>query len=593
MNKKHFFFGMCAALAFAGCSSDDLTTGEGTQNEAGQHYLAVSIVATPDAYGTKAVTDADNYTDGEPAENAIKKVRFYFFGDDGSATAVKSNGSNYYDWTPADTDKNLSGDAPNVEESLNATIVISTKDGDRMPSKMLAVLNPDAAGLTESPKTISLEDLRNKTADYTATLSQENGFVMVSSVYASAGKDRVSTSTIQATNMATSESEAKANPVVVYVERNVAKVSVGFTDAVTKTDDDLIALTDKNGNALTATVNGETKQIYLKTTGWNLTANTELGYLSKHIDPTWKSTLFQGGQEWNYYQFFRSFWAFNVNSSGTTGNDIAGYDYKTYNEIGATALNGSSVIYTNENAASTYSTGMQRAYPTQVIVGGQLGYLNADNQFTALELADYAGVEYIGETALKNQMAQFVNLYKMSTSLDGKTITYTKVTPDELEFVTESASQNYKNATWGSQDNKGGRYYVRLALTDEAKAQTGGDGNTVKWSLSNAEGSAAATDAQIAEALQAAGHAKLWKDGMTYYYFKVRHLADKDEGMYGVVRNHFYQCSISAVYGLGTPVYNPDEVIYPETPVDNDSYVAAQIKILSWRVVPSTVTLGE
>lgn len=62
-------------------------------------------------------------------------------------------------------------------------------------------------------------------------------------------------------------------------------------------------------------------------------------------------------------------------------------------------------------------------------------------------------------------------------------------------------------------------------------------------------------------------------------------------GAYGVVRNHSYQVVINSVTGLGTPVYNPDDVIDPEQPKDEESYLAARIKVLSWRVVKSTVDL--
>ena len=53
----------------------------------------------------------------------------------------------------------------------------------------------------------------------------------------------------------------------------------------------------------------------------------------------------------------------------------------------------------------------------------------------------------------------------------------------------------------------------------------------------------------------------------------------------GVVRNHIYAINVTKIAGLGTPVYNPDEIIYPETPEENEHYIAAQINILSWRVV--------
>ena len=64
-------------------------------------------------------------------------------------------------------------------------------------------------------------------------------------------------------------------------------------------------------------------------------------------------------------------------------------------------------------------------------------------------------------------------------------------------------------------------------------------------------------------------------------------------GLFGVVRNHIYQVNINKVQGLGTPVANPTEIIYPETPKDEDYYIAAKINILEWKRVTQEVNLGE
>ena len=75
--------------------------------------------------------------------------------------------------------------------------------------------------------------------------------------------------------------------------------------------------------------------------------------------------------------------------------------------------------------------------------------------------------------------------------------------------------------------------------------------------------------------------ALVWKSGMTYYFYEIKHL----ENQKGVVRNHIYDTKVTKITGLGTPVYNPDEIIYPEKPNENDHYIAAKINILSWRII--------
>lgn len=82
-------------------------------------------------------------------------------------------------------------------------------------------------------------------------------------------------------------------------------------------------------------------------------------------------------------------------------------------------------------------------------------------------------------------------------------------------------------------------------------------------------------------------------EGMTYYYTPIRHLANSktEWGYYGVVRNHSYRIIINTISGFGTPVYDPKEIIVPVIPKDTETYLAARINVLSWRVVTSGVDL--
>ena len=82
---------------------------------------------------------------------------------------------------------------------------------------------------------------------------------------------------------------------------------------------------------------------------------------------------------------------------------------------------------------------------------------------------------------------------------------------------------------------------------------------------------------------------------MTYYYTDIRHISDIEgkPGYYGVVRNHIYRVNITNIEGYGTPVYDENiEFETPEKPVDIDTYVAAQINILTWRVVDRNYELN-
>ena len=90
--------------------------------------------------------------------------------------------------------------------------------------------------------------------------------------------------------------------------------------------------------------------------------------------------------------------------------------------------------------------------------------------------------------------------------------------------------------------------------------------------------------------------AKIWAAG-GYYYVDIEHHAIsvvEGEGEDAVtvkksekalVRNHLYDIKITALSGLGTPVYDPDKIITPEKPDTDLSYIAAKINVLAWRVV--------
>jgi hypothetical protein len=49
--------------------------------------------------------------------------------------------------------------------------------------------------------------------------------------------------------------------------------------------------------------------------------------------------------------------------------------------------------------------------------------------------------------------------------------------------------------------------------------------------------------------------------------------------------------AINGVKGWGTPVYDPEFEVVPVKPTDKETYISAEISVLSWRVVSYDVTL--
>ena len=85
--------------------------------------------------------------------------------------------------------------------------------------------------------------------------------------------------------------------------------------------------------------------------------------------------------------------------------------------------------------------------------------------------------------------------------------------------------------------------------------------------------------------------ALLYSDGQTYYFVDIEHLGTA-AAKYGVVRNHSYGVNVEGITGLGTPVYDGDNnVDSPVTPSETESYIAARINVLTWKLVNSNVVL--
>lgn len=561
MKRNFLFMSVLASLFMVGCSQEEITPDSGTSanGEVNTSYMAVNLMSSD---VTRA---ADGYEDGTADENSVSKVRFYFFTENGAAANVKLQGNsfvNYYDWTPGKGDQkddtNLGDD---VESNLAATIVINTKSGDKLPQKMAAVLNP--TGLENV--SMSLSELKDVVADYVANgLTDKGKFVMFNSVYGKNGAE-FSAVPIEAVHLQKTVDLAKSNPVTIYVERSVAKVRVTLGSEIGFKDGKL-ALKDKDG--IDFKVDGQ--QVYLILDGWSLTADTDNGRLVKKIDPAWDSNWWNGTH--------RSFWAIN---SRTAKNRYHNY----------TGINTSfgSALYTNENAAKLNDevTINQAANDTKVILKGTL--CKADG--TPLTLVRHLGAYYADtystdasanlpllKKSILNQLAANGIGYYYETVEEGETVRK-QIDIDDLKIVVaeQVTDENSKN-----------NCYVHAQLVEAAASKT--------WYNTLAEDAEPMTDAVetingTLENKEIVDWALVWNSGMTYYYYEIVHHGTGAASTKGVVRNHVYDTKVTKIAGLGTPVYNPGLEIYPEKPDPNDHYIAAQINILSWRIVSDEYAL--
>lgn len=299
MKAKHLLASMFAALLFAGCSNEDgLTPDKGNENNGEPKFLTVSISATGGSL-TRALDGT--YEEGEQNENEVQKVRFYFFDQNGNAAKVKGdNGDSYLDVTDVEE---AGKDMNNVEKILESTLIIQTPQGDKIPTSVVAVVNPQ-----ENPKDVTSLDKLNEIISNNKTT---DGFIMSNSVYAN-GDKKMETVDV-AGHLYSNAEAAKQDPVIIHVERVLAKarLTVGLTandHGVYKTSSD-------------ASQKFDDEEIYVKFLGWNVTATAEESRLMKEINPTWSSNLFTSTILWNTADYHRSFWAVNpANMSYEWGN---------------------------------------------------------------------------------------------------------------------------------------------------------------------------------------------------------------------------------------------------------------------------------
>ena len=563
MKRNLLFMSVLASLFLVGCSQKEIVPGgEDNGKGSGSSFINVNLVSY--GTGTRAISP---YEDGTDEENKVTKVRFYFFTETGGPANVKLNGSsyvNYYDWTPGKDDVNP-GSNPDIEKKLSATIVIRTPAGDQVPQRIAAVLNP-----TENAKSRSLSELQSVAADYAnGNFTREGQFVMFNSVYAE-GSDEIVTQPILAKNLCTTEADAKDNPVTLYVERSVAKVSLGFGDLLDSNH--RMQIKDKDGNAVKVPgVDGQQINVYLEIKGWGLTAETDKGRLVKKIDASWDGNWWKGS--------YRSFWAINAENAAN--------QYHKYTDIPEMDWTTPPHLYTNENAGQLAGKQLNK---TKFIINGNI----CDENGNALTLVRHLGVHFADVTSSSDENENFKSLKNSilkRLEASGKKY-YVKETTGESDNALTTFRQidagdiKIVKADQKTQEDSNNNCYVYAQLTDAAA--------NLIWYTNNEPSveNPTASASDINNALKnkdVVDWGLVWNSGMTYYYDEIKHITDSK--MTGVVRNHIYKVNITKIAGLGTPVYDPEEVIYPEKPEKNDHYIAAEIKILSWRVVTDNYEL--
>lgn len=526
MKKKLLYVPFLAALAFAGCSNDDDPVEGGNDEGKDYGYVAVNV-AQPKSIGTRAAGEGFEY--GSEDENKAESGLFFIFSADGNTL--------YGSPQRLALTGSGEGNAPEVERIYNAVLVIDgAATAPTAGLQIVCVLNAPAkleTGIT------TLDELTGKMEDYSTHTA--GTFIMSNSVYKS-GDAKVLGAKVDDSNIKKSAAEALVNPVDIYVERVVAKVRAKGTE------------TFDNQNAPTV-VDGKDKLLNIKITGIEIANIAQSTYLFKSIegvDYTWA---------WDVNNK-RSYW--ETVPSGLT------YSNKSYEDIVIASGDDFDIKNTDMTEYIQPNTSDQK---TAVLVTAELldgttpfdfvylrgGYFTPDNALALI--AEYAANNGFYKKTGDNAYSQLATSdFEWENKVDNTSLTWLE-SYEVVAKVKSSVTELYK---------KENNTYVQ----------------------------ATATDINTLLAGSADSHpyvARYYKDGKCYYFVNIDQssLADPDVSAHtydGVVRNHIYDLTLNSIKGIGTPVFDPKDVIIPERPEDEELYyLAAQINVLAWKLVSQTV----
>lgn len=564
----------CVALMMSACASDKEEIGSGTRPGSDPQYLAVNIVNV----GATPTTRAAEYENGTAEESAIKKVRFYFFNGDGSPYLIKNPGGtgvtggedkNWLEASPAD-DTPTSG-TPSQIEKITQTVLVINGVQAAAPAAIVAVVNPGTVEATTLQNEKGGDVMRLSELRYSAVGSQfykkdatgkVSDFVMSNSVYVNAGEDVCAS--LVAGHVTTSAKTAKAKPVDLYVERVVAKVTADVDNNAFELGNGTNWAADKYG---TKTAVGKTGDydVYAVIEGWGLANENGKAEVEKQVNKTWADGTL-GFTPWTTSDYHRCFWEKSVGfDAGMGANPPVN---PTFNQLNAKMRD---VLYTLPNTPESKVTDLKNNDLTKLAVAATLRYKDASNNWHYAEICRYNGVSILGIDNLKRQVALTFSQYYTST--DGTN--YTQLSKDDINFKDPDATTQQYLVTPTLADAPVGTKYYTKSTTGTTPTFTEVDKATVLAAIESDK-------------------AEVRKDGRAYYYVPIKHLGGNGKlAEYGIVRNHFYKITLAGIKGFGTPVYDPSKVVVPAVPTYQDTYLAARVQVLQWRVVTQSASLGN
>lgn len=629
MNKLSKLMMGLAALSFAACSSDEPAPtpapgdGEGTTM-----YLNVNITDANSARSRAAGYDEDgkpkdpaeqgDYVFGDGTEHAVNKADFFFFDEDGRYV------------TRANVWKAATGtDAPNIEYMGANTLVLRNLTKDNLPVYVVTVLNaPADFAETVETNNYSMEQL----AKQPFAIKTGSNFVMsTTSFYDAEDTERYDNEHYYATKLKTTDfmtevpsaADVKANAVKIYVERLAAKFEItGLTpDGVFPVDVTIagkpngengsIADPSDDPNVEDGEIPSASTKLYVKILGYGLTGQETTSNLSKNIEDftTTLNAATTPWATWNHPEFYRSYWGKSVNY----GKEAPALSYTKF-EDAQNAVNTAIYGYETTNSLNNLrdnatNKNLKTDLVTNFIFTAQV-FSDADCN-NPVDLVEFDGVYFTLDQYKKYVLGKLLAGNKLQYWKDEES--KTTMGEDENGKPVEITTYTYKplsiedfTCDWTSDETStaNGAIVIEYKPADGVIIYKNGEG--WKEGQQKTVASAADVNAELAnfnEQTPATG----FKNGSMYYNVPIEHLNTTTEnanqsknykidaeGQYGVVRNHWYQLKVNKVITLGHGVFKPTgdnaEELKPQPTTDKFA-LAAQINILSWKIVQQSVDL--
>lgn len=570
MRKVKNLFGMAVmATALVACSSNDDLTPNGNDNavKPGEAYASFRI-NLPTTSGTRADAEGTpTFENGDKNEYAVKDAALLLFQKEGSDFKFKEvvDLGNMEPWTASGTN--------GITTTAKLTAKITTAEvGANKGYYALIVLNNNsetASKITYPTVGQTYADWSKHEANATANyLKYDNGFFMANAPKYVAGAPET---LVEIKNIYASKQQAEnSTATTVYVERGLAKVSLASTSAKH------VDITDGN-------YNGDKVDIE----GWTLDVTNTKTY-PVHVTEglwadTWKTATTPAADngatmdrfhDTKLTEFSRVYWGLDPNYSTDFASvaDCEGEFTMATKDNFKTGEDAKKAQYCLENTFDIDH--MVQGQTTRVLFSAKY----TPNGFTANE-----------------------TFYKFGNS-------------PKLWHAADVEAQIKAKAQEVLDEADAAKVTVTLAATDNDMTKSGV--RLVAAANITHIGGAALTDEQVdkinaklgfkkATSTDAAVGLSTYESGVSYYVARVKHFneltpwnpGDKTYdrnnanwlGRYGVLRNNWYELSVSSVSGPGYPDVPK---VNPTVPDDeNDQYINVEVKILSWAMRHQSIDL--